>query len=90
MTISIRQGLCQCQKRSVLKVPGELFFGKAKNTLIKAKKNSPVIFDFKGNHIRRKETEIGTLVSVTLKTVPDAYSRVRPVRNSSANTVFVS
>ncbi|MFZ2899150.1 MAG: hypothetical protein WA004_11035 [Saprospiraceae bacterium] len=32
--------------------------------------------NFRGNQIRRKETEIGTLVSVTLKTVPDLYSRV--------------
>lgn len=31
---------------------------------------------FKGNQIRRKETEIGTLISVTLKTVPDSYARV--------------
>ncbi|NUQ22327.1 MAG: hypothetical protein HUU34_00120 [Saprospiraceae bacterium] len=32
--------------------------------------------NFTGSQIRRKETEIGTLVSVTLKTVSDAYSRV--------------
>jgi hypothetical protein len=32
--------------------------------------------NFRGSQIRRKETDIGTLVSVTLKTVPDLYSRV--------------
>jgi hypothetical protein len=31
---------------------------------------------FRGSQIRRKETEIGTLVSVTLKTVPDLYAKV--------------
>ncbi|MFZ2899175.1 MAG: hypothetical protein WA004_11160 [Saprospiraceae bacterium] len=35
-----------------------------------------VQLNFSGSQIRRKETEIGTLVSVTLKTVPDLYARV--------------
>ena len=31
---------------------------------------------FRGKQLRMRETEIGTLVSVTLKEVPDAYSSV--------------
>ena len=35
-----------------------------------------VDLNFRGNQIRQKQTEIGTLVSVTLKSVPDSRSIV--------------